>query len=89
MNSVTAILEPDETGTIHLKLPDAVWSGTGKVQVVATPVEEADPAGEARRQKALAEITTLIHRRDPFRNLQDPAEWQRNLREDRQLPERD
>ena len=38
MSTITAILEPDADGTLHLQLPKNLWHG--KVRVVATSLED-------------------------------------------------
>ena len=86
MISITAILEPDETGTVHLRLPEESLRGKIKVRVVATPLDSDEEEDEALRQKALSEITAKIHERNPFRDLTDPVAWQWRIRDDVNLP---
>ena len=95
MSTITAILEPDADGTLHLPLP--VELRGGKVKVIAS-VEAADSSAQTprarltatpemieRRKAALAEVRRL----NPYRNIADPVAWQREMREDRPLPGRE
>jgi len=54
---------------------------TGKPQAAPT----ATPEMIARRVTALEKIRKL----NPYREITDPVEWQREMREDRPLPGRD
>lgn len=91
MSTITAILEPDAGGTIHLALP-AGFSG-GKVKVTATLVSgnessqaaRASPEMVRQRMEALGRLREL----NPFRSIADPVAWQREIRQDRPLPGRD
>ncbi len=53
--------------------------GTKRQKLTATPEMIA------RRVKALEKIRKL----NPYREISDPVEWQREMREDRPMPERD
>lgn len=90
MSIITAILDPQSDGTLHLPLP-AELSG-GRVKVTAT-LAAADAPGETggatpamlrRRLEALEQLRVL----NPFRELTDPVAWQREIRQDRPLPGR-
>src|SRR5260221_13210422 len=61
MSTITAILEPDADGTLHLKLPEILRHG--KMRVVATPVEEEEkrdapltPEEESAMMKSIEEL---------------------------------
>jgi hypothetical protein len=90
MSIITAILEPQSDGTLHLPLP-AELSG-GKVNVTATLAAADETGGVSRatpkilrqRMEALGRLLTL----NPFRNLADPVAWQRKIRQVRSLPAR-
>lgn len=87
MSTITAILEPDSDGTLHLPLPLELRGG--KVRVEAR-LEQADgETCEAVRQERLASIMKLIRARNPFKPVKDPVAWQREMREDVRLPGRD
>ena len=87
MSTITAILEPDSDGTLHLPLP--LELRRGKVRVEAklelAPVENS----ETVRQERLASIKKHIRARNPFKLIKDPVARQREMREDVKLPGRD
>ena len=98
MSTITAILEPDADGTLHLPLPAELRGGKVRVEAKLEPVEvgrgsaktpraglTATPEMIERRKTALAEIRRL----NPFRDITDPVAWQRETRRDRPLPGRD
>ena len=98
MSTITAILEPDADGTLHLPLPAELRHGKIKIEarLEAADTElgiaekpraqmRATPGMIERRKAALAEIRRL----NPFRDITDPVAWQRETREDRPLPGRD
>ena len=89
MSTITAILEPDADGTLHLPLPEELRHG--KVRVEATV--EAVSAGEtAARQANWQEAMDALRRiatRGGIRSIPDPAAWQREIRKDRPLPGRE
>ncbi len=90
MSTITAILEADQDGTLHLPLPAELrW---GRVRVEAkleqAPSEEDDAAETGRQQRLLA-IMERIRARNPFKTIQDPVAWQREMREDVRLPGRE
>lgn len=84
MSTITAILEPDADGTLHLPLPDHLRHG--KVKVVAS-LESAseDGGGKGTPLEALKELRKL----GAFKDVADPVAWQREQRKDRTLPGRD
>ena len=93
MSTITAILEPDEDGTLHLPLP--VELQQGKVEITATlravdPVSQtsrrATPDMVARRKTALAQLRATGGLRDA---IPDPVAWQQEMRLERSLPGRD
>ena len=90
MSTITAILEADADGTLHLPVP--VELRGSKVKVTATLEASPLPAAEisdwpARRAAALATLQR-IHDRGGIRSIQDPVAWQRDARLDRPLPRR-
>jgi hypothetical protein len=42
-----------------------------------------------RRSQQLANILKNLSKLDPFRDIEDPVEWQREIRKDRPLPGRE
>lgn len=93
MRTITAIMEADADGTLHVPLPPELRQG--KIEVTATlkvadaasaRVARATPERVARRKAALHELRQLGGLRDV---IPDPVAWQRDLRQDRPLPGRD
>jgi len=96
MSTITAILEPQPDGTLHLPLPAELR--TGKVEVTATlraasesgtGVGSASPRATPEMVKRRSEAFAALRAMDPFRDIPDPVEWQREIRKDRPLPGRE
>jgi hypothetical protein len=84
MSTITAILEPDADGTLHLPLPDHLRHGM--VKVVASLESASETAGGTGTPlEALKELRKL----GAFEAVADPVAWQRDERKDRTLPGRD
>jgi len=90
MSTITAILEADVDGTLHLPVPQNLRRG--KVKVVATletdseaamPGEKAKPGTPLEALKELRKLGGLRH------VIPDPVAWQREERKERPLPGRD
>ena len=87
MRTITAILEADADGTLHLPLPAELRRGKVRVEARVESVE--NPAiSEAQRKKELLALAARIRTRDPFKEIADPMAWQREVREDVKLPGR-
>ncbi len=92
MSTITAILEADADGTLHLPVPEELRRG--KVRVVATLNADLESKSlvrdgdQARREAALAALKRLRDR-GTFREITDPVAWQREIRKDRPLPGRE
>ena len=93
MSTITAILEADPDGTLHLPLPPELRHG--KIEVAATlkaangissTVRRASPEMVAQRKAAFQRLRELGGLRDV---IPDPVAWQREMRQDRPLPGRD
>jgi hypothetical protein len=92
MSTITAILEADADGTLHLPLPAELRHG--KIEVTATlkaangsssAVVGASPEMLRRRKEAFQKLRELGGLRDV---IPDPVAWQQELRQDRSLPGR-
>ena len=83
MSTISAILEPDVDGTLHLPLPLEMRSS--KVRVTAT-LESVSQ--RPSRTEALEALRTLS-RLGTFKEIKDPVAWQRQIRKDRPLPGRE
>jgi hypothetical protein len=82
-------------GSVRLLSPLPAWLKPGRAHVSMTvesmgakPKRQkltATPEMIARRVTALEKIRKI----NPYREIADPVEWQREMREDRSLPGRD
>ena len=93
MSTITAILEADADGTLHLPLPAELRHGKIEVRATLQPangtspsVPRATPEMVARRKAALQRLRELGGLRDA---IPDPVAWQQEIRKDRPLPGRD
>lgn len=84
MSTITAILEADEDGTLHLPIP-AELKGA-KLEVIATITPLADVLRSTPEQMIAA--LNKLHELGTFREIADPVAWQREIRKDRPLPGR-
>jgi hypothetical protein len=88
MSTITAILEADADGTLHLPLPAELRGGKIRVEAKMEAVEKSD-VSEEQRKAELLEIMERIRARNPFKDITDPVAWQREMREDVVLPGRE
>ena len=100
MSTITAILTADEDGSLHLPLPSEFHHRRVKITATIEATDElaeappqhvvpaATPEMIARREKAFAALRRL-HERNPYRDIEDPVAWQREIRKDRPLPGRE
>lgn len=93
MSTITAILEPDADGSLHLPLPPELRHGKVRVEAKLEAADEAAPAVPRatpdmlrQRKEALATLRALGGLKDV---IPDPVAWQREQREDRPLPGRE
>ena len=86
MSTITAILEADADGTLHLPVPQNLRRG--KVKVVATLESELETTARPTKETALAALRQL-RQMGTFKKITDPVAWQREIRKDRPLPGRD
>jgi D-lyxose ketol-isomerase len=61
-------------------VPDAIQRGTGELRV-RVMIEEADEQDEEELGTLLDELAEA----DPYSHIEDPVEWQRELRGERDL----
>ena len=61
--------------------------GSGKHEVLVTVPENTE--AQLERSKKLAEVLRQLAKLDPFKDINDPSEWQREIRKDRPQPGRD
>ncbi|HBJ87697.1 MAG TPA: hypothetical protein DDZ88_28340 [Verrucomicrobiales bacterium] len=87
MSTITAILEPQADGTLHLPLPANLRSGRVRVIASLTVDEESKPSGSQETPlQALKELRKLGGLRHV---IPDPMGWQKEQRQERQLPGHD
>jgi hypothetical protein len=86
MSTITAILEADADGTLHLPLPMELRKS--RLKVTATIQAVQDLTDRPTKEDALAALRKL---RDlgTFKKIADPVAWQREIRKDRPMPGRD
>lgn len=77
MSVITAILEPNVDGTLHLPLPAEMRSA--KVKITAT----LESVGSRPSQPEAIEALRTLSRLGTFGDIEDPVAWQREMREDR------
>ena len=90
MSTITAILEADADGTLHLPVPEMLRRG--KVRVVATLQTEPETAMSGTKAKPGTPLEALKELRKLgglSRVIPDPVAWQREQRQERPLPGRD
>jgi hypothetical protein len=96
MKTLETDVEIGADGSVRLLSPLPAWLKPGRAHVLMTveSVEEekpqyrkptATPEMIARRVTALEKIRKI----NPYREIADPVEWQREMRKDRPLPSRD
>lgn len=88
MSTVTAILEADSDGTLHLPLPPELRRGRVRVAAKLEALPDSGGVEEAERQQRLGAIMERIRARNPFKDIKDPVTWQREMRDDVKLPGR-
>lgn len=67
---------------------DAPKESDRPLKVYVTLLDESTLSSEERRQK-LAELLGKVAATNAFANIENPVEWQRELRQDRSLPGRE
>lgn len=87
MSTITAILEPHADGTLHLPLPANLRRG--RVHVVASLTVEDESAAMTSKETPLQALKELRKLGGLRQVIPDPMAWQKEQREERQLPGRD
>ena len=80
MKTITAILQPDPDGTLHVPVPAEMLEHRIKIVASLEPAPDALASKDARMAIISASLEKL---RNTFDKIDDPVEWQRNAREDR------
>jgi hypothetical protein len=92
VSTITAILEVDADGTLHLPAPPELRHGKVIVKATLKAADEsfaALPRVTSEMLQSRREAFQKLRQLNPFRNVDDPAAWQREIRQDRPLPGRD
>lgn len=95
MKTLETDIEIGADGSMKLLSPLPAWLKPGRAHVLMSvaSVDEkpkrqklsATPEMLAQRATALEKVREL----NPYREIEDPVEWQRDIRQDRPLPGRD
>jgi hypothetical protein len=96
MNTLETDIEIAADGSMRLLSPLPEWLKPGRAHVVLTVADAAEgkpkrqipratPEMIARRMAGLEKVRAL----DPYRDIADPVEWQRTVREDVTQPGRE
>lgn len=85
MRTITAILEADEDGTLHLPVPPELRNTTVRVTATLEAAAPTQPVEDRTPLHALKELRKL----GAFKEIDDPVDWQRAQRRDRPLPGRE
>ena len=97
MRTLETDIEIGADGRVKLLAPLPAWLKPGRAHVLMT-VESAHGQNPPQRQKLTATPEMIarraaalekIRKLNPYRDITDPAAWQREIREDRPLPGRD
>jgi hypothetical protein len=86
MKTISAILEADADGTLHLPLP--VELRKSKLKVTATVQDVRNETERPTQEEALGALRKL-RELGTFKGITDPVAWQREIRQDRPLPGRE
>lgn len=85
MCTITAILEADEDGTLHLPVPPELRKTKVRVTATLKAAAPTQPAEDRTPLRALKELRKL----GAFKEMDDPIDWQRPQRRDHSLPGRE
>ena len=87
MCTITAILEPHADGTLHLPLPANLRRG--RVRVVASLTVDEESMAKASKETPLQALQELRKLGGLRHAIPDPVAWQKEQRQERELPGRD
>ena len=89
MSTITAILERDADGTLHLPLPADAPCGKVKVTATLEPVQAGETSARQANWERAVNALRRIALQGGIRSIPDPVAWQREIRKDRPLPGRE
>ena len=73
----------------HVEWIDAPPTGSQSVPVQITVLEGVPLISASERGRRMADALEQLARRSAFVEIEDPVAWQREVRQDRALPERE
>lgn len=85
VSTITAIMEADADGSLHLPVPAEMKHQKIKVTATLTVLSDVDEA--AKRSEATAALERIAAR-GGLEGIEDPVSWQQQVRGDRPLPGR-
>jgi hypothetical protein len=95
MKTLESDIEIGADGSIKLLSPLPAWLKPGRAHVLMS-VESVDEKPKRRKLSATPEMiarraTALekVRQHNPYREIEEPVGWQRDIRQDRPLPGRD
>ena len=87
MSTITAILEPDVDGTIHLPLPEELRHGKVQVEATLQAVSQDSTTSIPMEKGTPLEAFKILRKMGGLRHIiPDPVAWQREQRTDRCNP---
>ncbi len=89
MSTITAILELQADGTLHLPLPSGLQGRRVRVVASLMMVEEDESSINALQETPLQALKELRKLGGLRHVIPDPVAWQKEQRQDRPLPGRD
>jgi hypothetical protein len=99
MSTITAVLDCHEDGTLHLPLPEELRGKKVRVTVTMEAEGESTAPAEVEETLPLPDMSKIKTPLDALKEIRkrgglshiipDPVAWQREIREDRQLPGRE
>lgn len=98
MNTLETDVVIGADGSVKLLSPMPEWLKPGRAHVLLTVATDAAEQSKPKRQKLTAtpemlaereEALEAIRKLNPYRSIADPVSWQRKIREDVVLPDRE
>jgi hypothetical protein len=80
LSTYRAIVKGDKI--IWIDQPPAQLDG---VEVQITLLKETNPLSQAERSVIVEKALTQLAKLNPFRDIEDPVQWQREMRQDKEL----
>lgn len=84
MSTITAVLEADADGTLHVPLPSDLQHRKVQISAVLKLASDDDPDQQENRRTKTRAALNRLRERGNFRGI-DAVAWQREIRADRPL----